>query len=71
MKPEISKYMREMQRHSSEARWVGLSAAERSAKMKALRAKGIKKRKRVAESANAPVSDRRPKIKNPIQQYEN
>ena len=53
MNSEISKYMREMQRRSAEARWGGLSAAERSAKMKALRAKGIKKPKRVARRSNA------------------
>lgn len=52
MKPEISNYMREMQRRSAESRWGGLSAAERSAKMKALRAKGIKKPKRIARSSN-------------------
>lgn len=54
MKPEISNYMRQMQRRSAESRWGGLSAAERSAKMKALRAKGIKKPKRVARRSNDP-----------------
>lgn len=53
----VSDYMRDMQRRSAEARWGGLSAAERSAKMKALRAKGIKKTKRVARRSNDKVSD--------------
>ena len=48
MNPAISKYMREMQARSAASRWSGLSPAERSAKMKALRAKGIKKPKRIA-----------------------
>jgi hypothetical protein len=34
--PEVSKYMREMQRRSAEARWSGLSAEEKRAKMSAL-----------------------------------
>ena len=54
----VSDYMREMQRRSAESRWSGLSAAERSAKMKALRAKGIKKPKRVARRSNDEVRDR-------------
>ena len=40
----VSDYMREMQRRSAESRWSGLSAAERSAKMKAIRAAAKKKR---------------------------
>ena len=44
--------MREMQARSAASRWSGLSPAERSAKMKALRAKGIKKPKRVARRSN-------------------
>lgn len=52
MNKAVSDYMREMQRRSAESRWSGLSAAERSAKMKALRAKGVKKSKRVARRSN-------------------
>ena len=52
MNKAVSEYMREMQRRSAESRWSGLSAAERSAKMKALRAKGIKKPKRIARRSN-------------------
>lgn len=52
MNKAVSDYMREMQRRSAESRWGGLSAAERSAKMKALRAKGVKKSKRVARRSN-------------------
>ena len=52
MNPAISKYMREMQARSAASRWSGLSPAERSAKMKALRAKGIKKPKRAARRSN-------------------
>lgn len=55
----VSDYMREMQRRSAESRWSGLSAAERSAEMKALRAKGIKKPKRVTRRSNAELTDRR------------
>ena len=44
MNKAVSDYMREMQRRSAEARWGGLSAAERSAKMKAIRAASKKKR---------------------------
>jgi hypothetical protein len=50
MKPEISNYMREMQRRSAESRWGGLSAAERSAKMKAIRAKTKRKLDKVGAS---------------------
>lgn len=52
MNKAISDYMREMQRRSAESRWGGLSAAERSARMKALRAKGKRKPKRVARRSN-------------------
>lgn len=52
MNKAVSDYMRDMQRRSAESRWSGLSAAERSAKMKALRAKGIKKPKRIARRSN-------------------
>jgi predicted Fe-S protein YdhL (DUF1289 family) len=44
--PAISKYMREMQARSAASRWIWLSPAERSAKMKALRAKAKRKPKR-------------------------
>jgi len=36
----VSDYMREMQARSAKSRWSGLSAAEKSAAMKALWAKG-------------------------------
>lgn len=52
MNKAVSDYMREMQRRSAESRWSGLSAAERSARMKALRAKGKRKPKRVARRSN-------------------
>lgn len=48
MNEAVSQYMREMQRRSAKIRWSGMSAAEKSAAMKALRAKGVKKSKRVA-----------------------
>lgn len=35
----VSDYMREMQRRSAKSRWSGMSAAEKSAAMKVLRAK--------------------------------
>jgi predicted Fe-S protein YdhL (DUF1289 family) len=41
----VSDYMREMQRRSAESRWSALSPADRSAKMKALRALGAKKKR--------------------------
>ena len=46
----LSDYMREIQARSAKSRWSGLSAAEKSAAMKALRAKG----KRAARRPNAP-----------------
>lgn len=57
MNKAVSDYMRAMQRRSAESRWSGLSAAERSAKMKALRDKGIKKPKRSARRSNDKLSD--------------
>ncbi len=57
MNKAVSEYMREMQRRSAESRWSGLSAAERSAKMKALRAKAKRKPKRVARRSNDEVSE--------------
>lgn len=45
MNKAVSDYMREMQSRSAESRWGGLSAAERSARMKALRAKARRKTK--------------------------
>jgi predicted Fe-S protein YdhL (DUF1289 family) len=63
MNKAVSEYMREMQRRSAESRWSGLSAAERSAKMKALRAKAKRKPKPVARRSNdklrhsAPAED--------------
>ncbi len=41
----VSDYMREMQRRSAKSRWSGMSAAEKSAAMKVLRAKGKRKTK--------------------------
>lgn len=56
MKPEVSNYMREMQRRSAESRWGGLSAEEKRAKMSALAkarwAKTKRKPKRVARRSN-------------------
>jgi hypothetical protein len=43
MNPAISEYMRALQARSAAKRWSGLSAAERSAAMKTLRAKGRRK----------------------------
>lgn len=40
----VSDYMRDMQRRSAESRWGGLTPAQRSAKMKAIRAAAKKKR---------------------------
>lgn len=60
MNKAISDYMRDMQRRSAESRWSGLSAAERSAKMKALRAKAKRKPKRVARRSNTKMSDSPP-----------
>ena len=57
MNPAISKYMREMQARSAASRWSGLSPAERSAKMKALRAKAKLKPKRAARLPNVRMSD--------------
>lgn len=60
MKQEISNYMREMQRRSAEARWSGLSAEEKRAKMSALAkarwAKTKRKPKRVARRSNDRIS---------------
>jgi predicted Fe-S protein YdhL (DUF1289 family) len=47
----VSDYMREMQARSAKSRWSGLSSAQKSAAMKALRAKGKRKPKRVAQAA--------------------
>lgn len=56
MKPEISKYMRDLQRKSADSRWSGLSAAEKAAKMSALAkarwSKTKRKSKRVARRSN-------------------
>jgi len=50
----VSDYMREMQRRSAKSRWSGMSAAEKSAAMKVLRAKGKRKTKTRALRQNAP-----------------
>lgn len=61
MKPELSNYMREMQRRSAASRWGGMSGEQRAAKMSALAkarwAKAKGKNKRVARRSNAEVSD--------------
>jgi predicted Fe-S protein YdhL (DUF1289 family) len=59
MNPAISKYMRELQSRSAASRWGGLSPAQRSAKMKALRAKAKRKPKRATRLPNKKVSDDR------------
>lgn len=57
MNKSISDYMREIQRRSAEARWSGLSAEEKRAKMSALAkarwAKTKRKPRRVARRSNA------------------
>lgn len=40
MNKAVSDYMRAMQARSAKSRWAGMTAAEKSAAMKALRAKG-------------------------------
>lgn len=55
MNEAISQYMREMQRRSAKSRWSGMSAAEKSASMKALRAKAKRKPKRAARRSNDEV----------------
>jgi len=56
VKSEISNYMRDMQRRSAKARWIGISAEEKRAKMSALAkarwAKRPQKPKRVARRSN-------------------
>lgn len=42
---QVSDYMRDMQRRSAESRWGGLTPAQRSAKMKAIRAAAAKKKR--------------------------
>jgi len=58
MNPAVSKYMREMQARSAKSRWAGMTAAEKSAAMKALRAKGKRKPKARALRQNNKLSDR-------------
>ena len=53
----VSDYMRDMQRRSAKSRWSGLSAAEKSAAMKALRAKVKRKPKARALRQNDKLSD--------------
>jgi len=50
--PEVSKYMRAMQRRSAKARWGGLSADEKRAKMSALAKARWAKRKPQTRSIN-------------------
>lgn len=56
MNKAVSDYMREMQARCAKSRWSGLTAAEKSAAMKALRAKGKRKPKRVARRSQASSS---------------
>lgn len=55
----VSDYMREIQRRSAKSRWSGMSDAEKSAAMKALRAKGKRKPKARALRQNTKLTDRR------------
>lgn len=60
MNKAVSDYMRQMQRRSAESRWSGLSSAERSAKMKAIRAAAKTKRSKTKARGlrqNAEVSE--------------
>jgi predicted Fe-S protein YdhL (DUF1289 family) len=56
----VSDYMRDMQARSAKSRWAGMNAAEKSAAMKALRAKGKRKPKRVARRSNVQGEAQRP-----------
>ena len=51
----VTAYMRAMQRRSAKSRWSGMSAAEKTPAIKALRAK--RKRKARALRQNVKVSD--------------
>lgn len=53
----VSDYMRDMQARSAKSRWAGMTASEKSAAMKALRAKGKRKPKRVARRSNSILAD--------------
>ena len=64
MNKAVSDYMREMQRRSAKSRWSGMSAAEKSAAMKALRAKGKCKPKRVARRSNSVITNQVAKATN-------
>lgn len=55
----VSDYMRAMQARSAKSRWAGMSAAEKSAAMKALREKGKRKPKARALRQNATISHAR------------
>lgn len=59
MNKAVSDYLRQMQRRSAESRWGGKTAAEKSAAMKALRAKGKRKPKASARRQNAGTERRR------------
>ena len=48
---------KEMQARSAEKRWNGLTPEERSEKMKAVRAKGLKKRQKKARGSSANTGD--------------
>lgn len=61
MNPEVSKYMRQLQRKSADSRWSGLSADAKRAQMSALaKARWAKKKLALnaknAKSPNAKVS---------------
>lgn len=60
MNKAVSDYMRDMQRRSAESRWSGLTPAQRSAKMQAIRAAAKKKRTKTKARAlrqNNRISD--------------
>ena len=53
----LSDYMREIQARSAKSRWSGLSAAEKSAAMKALRAKGKRAARRPNDKVSRPAAE--------------
>lgn len=55
---QVSDYMRDMQRRSAESRWGGLTPAQRSAKMKALRAQSAKKKRTKTKARGLRQNDK-------------
>lgn len=53
MNPEVSKYMRQLQRKSADSRWSGLSADAKRAQMSALAKARWAKKKRSKTKARA------------------